>query len=143
MLPVIRKHQLFPAFTDDFFGRDLLADFFDNKTGISVPAVNVREGKDHYTIEVAAPGLNKEDFRINLEKNILTISSEKEDRKEENEERFMRREFSYAGFCRSFSLPQTIDSEKISATHKDGILYVEIPKKDDYRDRPAKEIKIA
>ncbi len=143
MLPVIRKHQLFPAIADDFFGRDFLADFFDNKTGISVPAVNVREGKDHYTIEVAAPGLNKEDFRINLEKNILTISSEKEAKKEENEERFMRREFSYASFCRSFSLPQTIDSEKIMASHKDGILYVEIPKKDDFRDRPAKEIKIA
>jgi HSP20 family protein len=143
MLPIIRKHQLFPACAEVPFGGDFFADFFDNKTGISVPAVNVVESKDRFFIEVAAPGLNKDDFRINLEKNILTISSEKEVKNENNDKRFMRREFSYSNFRRTFSLPQTIDSEGISATYSNGILFVEIPKKDDYRDKPSKEIKIS
>jgi len=109
----------------------------------SLPAVNIVESKEDYRIEVAAPGLNKDDFKINLENNVLTVSSEKEDKHEENDEKVMRREFSYSSFSRSFTLPQTVNSEKIKASHKDGILQVIIPKKDEAREKPSREIKIS
>ena len=82
------------------------------------------ESKDEYRIDVAAPGLNKEDFRINIDKNVLTVSSEKEEKREENDEKIMRKEFSYYSFKRCFSLPETVNGDKIRATHKDGILQI-------------------
>jgi HSP20 family protein len=107
-----------------------------------MPAVNISENKEEFRIDVAAPGLNKDDFKINLENNVLTISSEKEEKKEDNEERVMRREFSYSSFKRAFTLPMTVNSEKIKATHIDGILQIVIPKKDEAREKPAREIRI-
>jgi len=107
------------------------------------PAVNIIESKDDYRIEVVAPGLDKADFRINVENNVLTISAEKEVKQEDKEEHFMRREFNYASFSRSFTLPESMDSEKISAKHKDGVLNVVIPKKEEAKEKPARTIKIS
>lgn len=142
MLPTLRNRNLFPNLIDDFFGRNLMDDFFDLTTGINTPAVNIVEGKEGFRIEVAAPGLNKDDFRIDLHNNVLTISSEKEERKEEKEEKYMRREFSYSSFKRSFTLPVTVDADKIAANHKDGILQIEIPKKEEAKEKPARLISI-
>lgn len=143
MLPVIRRKSIFPSLVDEFFGKDLVPGWFDNETGITEPSVNIVEGKSDFRIEVAAPGLEKDDFRINLQNNVLTISSEKETSKEEKEEKFMRREFSYSQFRRSFSLPDTADSGNIKANHKNGVLYITIPKKDEAREKPAREIAIS
>ena len=78
MLPVLRKRVLFPTYNDDFFGRNSLSSFFSDGADYSVPAVNIKENDKNFEIEVAAPGLSKEDFKVSVEKNILTVSSEKD-----------------------------------------------------------------
>jgi HSP20 family protein len=145
MLPVLRRGINMPNILDDFFGRDLLSNVFDDHTGISVPAVNVIENDDEFRIEVAAPGLEKNDFKVDLENNVLSISSEKEMKNEEEDKsgKFMRREFSYSSFKRSFTIPQSVDAEKINAKHKDGVLYISIPKKDEAKQKPPKQISIS
>lgn len=143
MLPMLRRKSTFPSLVDEFFGKDMFPGFFDYETMVSTPAVNVIEGKDDYRIEVAAPGLDKDDFKIDLDNNVLTISSEKEMKKEEDEDKFMRREFSYSTFTRSFVLPDAADGEKISAKHKDGVLNISIPKKEEAKEKPARQIKIS
>ena len=128
MLPAMRKRTYVPSVFDHFFGRDLLSPFFNDGADYSVPAVNIRESETSYEIELAVPGMNRDDLKINLENDILTISSENKSDKEEKTEDYMRREFSYKSFSRSFSLPDTVDSEKIKATHSNGILKLELPK---------------
>jgi HSP20 family protein len=143
MLPSLRTRTVWPGLVEEFFNSDLFPKFVDTETRQSLPAVNIAESKEDYKIEVAAPGLNKDDFKISLENNVLTVSSEKEEKYEEKDEKVMRREFSYYSFSRSFALPQTINPEKIRATHKDGILQVVIPKKEEAREKPSREIKIS
>ncbi len=143
MLPTMRTRTTWPGLFDEFLNRDLLPRIFDAESRHSLPAVNIIEGRDDYRIEVAAPGLNKEDFKVSLENNVLTVSSEKEEKQEEKDEKVMCREFSYYSFRRSFTLPMTVNSEKIRATHKDGILQVIIPKKEESKEKPSREIKIS
>lgn len=121
------------SFFDDFFTKDL----FDFNTGFSqnertLPSVNVRDLKDGFEIQMAAPGMRKEDFQIGLERNILTISSESETQNEQQDEqgKFTRREFNYSSFKRSFTLPETVEQEKIEASYTDGILKIIVPKKE-------------
>ncbi len=142
MFPTLRTRNTWPSLVEEFFNGEVFPKFFDAETQHSIPAVNIVENKDEYRIEVAAPGLNKEDFKINLENNVLTVSSEKEEKREEKDEKYMRKEFSYYSFNRSFTLPMTVDSEKIKATQKDGILQILIPKKEEARVKPMREIKI-
>lgn len=146
MLPMLRRRSFFPGIVDDFFGRDFLPgnDLFDTQTGISMPSVNIVEGKEDFRIEVAAPGLEKDDFKIDLENNVLTISSEREESSEqqENDNRYMRREFCYSSFRRAFSLPNTVDADKIEANHKNGVLSIAIPKREEAKVKPAKQIAI-
>lgn len=143
MLPMLRKGTAFPGMVDEFFGRDFLSNFFDTQTGISTPSVNIIEGKEDFKIEVAAPGLEKKDFKIDLSNNVLTISSEKEVKNEETDDKYMRREFSYSSFQRSFALPNTVDAEKINASYKEGVLNILIPKKEEAKEKPARAIKIS
>ena len=144
MLPVFSRRGSVPGIVDDFFGKDMLSNFFeDYQTGICIPAVNIIEGRDDFRIEVAAPGLDKNDFKIDVKNNVLFISSEKRQEDERTGEKIMRREFSYSSFSRSFSLPNTVDTDKISATHKDGILSISIPKKEEAREKPPRQIKIS
>lgn len=143
MLPIIRKERkFFPSIVDEFFGNDYLPNLFEFQTGINMPSVNIIEGKEDYKIEVAAPGLDKGDFIINLDNNLLTITSEKEAKSEDEKEHYMRREFSYSSFKRSFRLPQTVDPENISASHSNGVLSIVIPKRDEAKIKPAKQIEI-
>ena len=142
MLPMLRFTR--PSLlSNDFFRNNFFGDMLDNESGFSTPAVNIVEGAENYTIEVAAPGLTKNDFKINLDHNVLTISSSKENKKEEKEGKYTRQEFSYASFSRSFTLPESIETDKISANYKDGILYVSVPKKEEAKVKPAREIAIA
>jgi HSP20 family protein len=144
MLPTLRAtRNSWPSLVEEFFNGDIFPKFFNAETQYSLPAVNIVENKDDYRIEVAAPGLNKDDIKVNLENNVLTVSSEKEENSEEkNGEKVMRKEFSYYSFNRSFTLPLTVDAEKIRATHKDGILQIMIPKKEEAREKPSRQIKI-
>jgi len=113
-------------------------------TNTTIPAVNVKEDEDKFQIEVAAPGMNKEDFKIKLENNVLSICSEKKEEKEEKKPNYSRREFSYQSFQRSFTLPEGhVQSEKITAKYNDGILIVELPKREEVKPQPPKEISIS
>ncbi len=139
MLPKLRSRM--PSLIDEFFENDVLTDFFGGRS-TSIPAANITEQDKEYKIEVAAPGLQKEDFEINVENDVLIVSSKKEEEKEEKEKNYMRREFSYQTFSRSFALPNMADSDKIKASHKDGVLTINIPKKEEAWKKPAKKVAI-
>ncbi len=138
----LRNLNSLPNLVEEFFNHELPYSWNRNWATVSTPAVNIVEGKDEFRIEVAAPGLNKEDFKINLENDELTISANKEIEKETKEETYTRREFGYSSFSRSFTLPDSVAGEKIAATHKDGILTINVPKREEAKAKPAREIAI-
>lgn len=130
------------SFLDDFFTKDLFNWNEKNLTemGFTMPSVNVKETETHYEIEMAVPGLKKEDFKINIDRNILTISSESQTENEERDEKknYTRREFNYQSFTRSFTMPSDIvDVEHIEAKYDNGILKLAVPK----RENAKKEVK--
>ena len=116
-----------------------------SSTDTTLPAVNVKENTNEYLIDVAAPGLKKDDFRVNYENGRLTISSEHKSEKEEKEgEKVTRREFSYQSFQRAFTVAENaIDAERIAAHYQDGILHITLPKRDEVKPKPPREIKIS
>ena len=134
-----------PSIFDDMFKTDWMEGGSTmNRIGTSVPAVNVAENDDFFTLEVAAPGKSKEDFNLELDNGVITISSEerKEDEQKDKTGRFTRREFSYSSFKRAFTLPETVDEEKISAEYKDGVLMINLPKREDARVQAKRMIEI-
>lgn len=143
MIPMLRRRNTLPSLVDEFFGDDLFARFFNENENVTVPSVNVKEGKEEYTIDVAAPGLDRKDFKIDLNSNVLEISSEKEVKEESDDDTIMRREFRYSSFKRSFTLPDTANTDKIKASYKDGILSISIPKKEEAKAKPIKQISIS
>lgn len=135
-----------PSVFDDMFN----SDWFDNvptlnRIGTSVPAVNIKEKEDSYVVEVAAPGMTRDDFKLELHNDVLTISSEKRSEDETKDEKgaFTRREFSYSSFRRSFSLPKTVDTAKIAANYKDGVLAIDLPKHEEAKDQSRRMIEIS
>jgi len=130
------------TFTNDFFNWGL--GNFSN-TNTSLPAVNIRETNDAYEVEMAAPGMKKSDFKVELDNNLLTISSEKKTRNEEKDgDPYTRREFSYQSFQRSFQLPKdVVDADKIEARYDNGLLQLVIPKKEEVKKRAPRTIQIA
>ncbi|GAB3538161.1 Hsp20/alpha crystallin family protein [Pontibacter brevis] len=135
-----------PSLFDD----SIMGDWFNwpmnsNSERGSVPAVNVRETGDAYELEVAAPGMTKQDFKVELDNNMLVISAQKEDKHEEEnvKENYTRREFNYQSFVRTFSLPERlVEGDKISAKYHDGILHIAVPKTEEAKVKPAKQIEI-
>ncbi len=109
----------------------------------SFPAVNVLESEEAFKIELAAPGLKKEDFKVNIHENTLTISTEKQAETEETVGKYTRKEFNFTSFKRSFTLPKSVDGEKILATYTDGVLGLELPKKEEAKPKEPRLIEIA
>ncbi len=107
-----------------------------------LPAVNVKETNDTYEITMAAPGLEKNDFKIDVNGSLLTISAEKDEKKEEKDESYSRREYSYKSFSRSFSLPEDIHKDKIDANYQNGELRLTLPKKDEAKKIPHQKISV-
>ncbi len=142
IMALIRWNNRLPL--ADMFSNFFDSDFIDyfNKRGYD-PAANIIEHPESFELNLAAPGLKKEDFKINLDNNILTISSELENEKHEERKNFTRKEFFYGSFSRSFTLPKTINIDKIKAEYENGILTVMLPKKDEAKVDIKKEIKIA
>lgn len=136
----------FPSMMDNLFSRDLMdwsTSNFSN-TNTTIPAVNIKETDDDFQIEVAAPGMDKKDFKINLDNNQLMISSERKSNVKEKDENYTRKEFSYQSFQRTFNLSdQLIDGDKISAKYCDGVLCLTLPKREEVKPKPARLIKIA
>jgi HSP20 family protein len=144
-MTLVKFSNQMPSLIDSFFNDDLFDWSLQNfsNTNSNLPAVNIKEKDDAFEIEMAAPGFNKEDFKIELNNNLLSISSEKKTENETKEnERFTRREFSYQSFMRSFTLPNSIEGEKINAKYENGILNIHIPKKEEAKVKPVKQIEI-
>ena len=134
-----------PSWLDKFFEGDMMDwntwNFSGNNS--TLPAVNVKESDNEYLIEVAAPGMKKEDLQVNYENGRLTISSEKKEESSKKGERINRREFYYQSFQRSFTIPEEqVNSEKIGARYEDGILFLTLPKREEVKPKPPKQIKI-
>lgn len=128
---------------DEFFNHDLPSVFTSNfNTGITLPKVNIRETKDSYFVDMAVPGMKKEDFQIDLDNQMLSISTEMKEENEHQEVNHLCREFGYSSFKRTFSLPETINEDKIKAEYREGILSIHLPKKDEAKQKPARTIKI-
>jgi len=133
-----------PSVFNDFFKP--WNEWFDNGGLMNrfneVPSVNIVEQKDAYNVSLAAPGLKKGDFNIDIDGNMLTISCEKEENKEEKEKKFTRREYNYTSFSRSFTLPEEINREKIEASYTDGVLHIVLPRREDNKKVSAKHIAV-
>jgi HSP20 family protein len=145
MMSLVKFSNQMPSLFDRFFENDM----FDwsnrnySNTNTTLPAVNIKEDKDGFAVEMTAPGFEKGDFKIELNNSILTISSEKKLENETKEgQHFTRREFSYQSFSRSFTLPETVEGEKIMAKYENGILSLSIPKKEEAKPKPVKQIEI-
>ena len=136
-----------PHLFDDLFNRDIfnwgLSNYSDTNT--TIPAVNIRETPDYYEVQVAAPGMTKNDFSVELDGNTLIISSEKQSENDANHDfRYTAKEFSYQSFSRTFTLQkEVVDTEKIKATYENGILNLTIPKKEEARQKGPKRIEIS
>jgi HSP20 family protein len=142
MTLIKRVNNNFPGLLAGFPVRDF-NEFQGTEFAATLPAVNVAESKDDFRIEVAAPGLKKENFKLHLDHNRLTIFSQVESEQEQKQEKYTRKEFSYQAFQRSFTLPQTVDTEKISASYLDGVLLITLPKREEAKVKPARAIEIA
>ncbi|MET6996740.1 Hsp20/alpha crystallin family protein [Chitinophaga defluvii] len=132
-----RRNTLLPAVFDDFFKpwREWANDLHDGRffSALTIPAVNVSEAKDSYKLSLAVPGMKKEDFKIELEGNVLTISAETESEKDEKEGKYTKQEYNYNSFSRSFNLPEGVSKEKIEAHYEDGLLKLKLPKNEEAR----------
>ncbi len=141
-----RNENYLPSFFDRFWNNELMDWGHSNysSTNTSLPAVNVKETDDDFIIELAAPGMDKNDFKINFKNNVLSISSEKQNEKEEKKENFTRKEFSYQSFQRSFTVSDNVVvSDKIEAKYDNGILNITLPKREEVKPQPEREIKIS
>jgi HSP20 family protein len=145
-MSIIKRNDLFPTLFDDLLSRDLwnLGLTNNSSTNTTVPAVNIRETPDNYEVEMAAPGMKKTDFRVELDGNTLTITSERNNETENREgDRYVRREFSYQSFQRTFQLQKNVvDVDKIEARYENGVLRLLIPKKEEAKQKPPKMIQI-
>lgn len=139
MLPTITRRTYSPflsnLFDDDFFP------VLSNRTS-SMPAVNIKENDKNFMLELAVPGMDKKDLKIDISDDVLTISSENRNEVEEEKDGYKRKEFSYSSFCRSFYIPENVNRDKIGASYKDGILTVELPKQEEDKNKITKQIKI-
>ena len=146
IMKLARFNNYQPSVFDPFFDTDLFdwANRNYSETNTTVPSVNIKENADAFNVEMAVPGFDKKDFKIALDHNVLTISSEKKvENNHKNGEHFTRREFSYQSFSRSFTLPEAANGDKISAKYENGILNVEIPKREEAKPKPMRQIAIA
>ena len=146
-MTLIRRNETVPAWTN-LFNEFLNNDWNDwslknySRTNTTIPSVNIKETADNFEIEVAAPGFEKKDFSIEINQGTLKISSEKMSEVDNNDESYSRKEFSYQSFCRSFSLPLTVNSEMIEAKYDKGILSVVIPKREEAKPKPVRLIDV-
>ena len=118
----------FNAIFNDFFEGEFYPRRPNGARNSSLPAANIKEVENAFHIDLAAPGMKKDDFKIKLDENLLTIRTEKKDTNEENVERYTKREFNYTSFVRSFRLPKDVNHEEIAASYENGILRLSIPK---------------
>lgn len=148
-MKLIKSQELFPSLPsliNRFFEGDLMDWGNDNfsSQNSTLPAVNVLENEDEFQIEVAAPGMKRDDFKVKYDNGRLIISSERREERKDKNQNYTRQEFSYQSFQRAFAVPESIvEGEKIEAKYNDGILHIILPKKEELKPKPAKEIAIS
>ncbi|HJS00062.1 MAG TPA: Hsp20/alpha crystallin family protein [Flavobacterium sp.] len=132
----------FPSVMEDFFKPDFMGG--TQSFSSTIPAVNIKETETEFRIELASPGLKKEDFNIELDENVLSISSERKIESEEKNEngKYTRKEFSFSSFKRSFTLPETVNEEDIKANYENGVLHLTLPKREEALPKPKRFIEI-
>lgn len=144
-MTLVRYQNQLPDLFERFFNNELDGwgrKHFSN-TNTTLPSVNIKETPEAYEVEVAAPGFEKKDFNIEVDNDLLTISSDKEIKDElKDGERVTKQEFSYQSFTRTFSLPELVENDKISAKYENGILFINIPKKEEAKPKPVQQISI-
>ena len=134
----------FPSWIDELFNKNFGTEFMANfNSGLTLPSVNIKDNADSFEVHMAVPGFTKTDFDVNVDNHILSISAENKVENEHAEENYTRREFGYSNFRRSFTLPDTVNTEKISATYNDGILNVVIPKLEEAKKKPMRSIEVS
>lgn len=144
---LVQTGDLIPSVFGDFLKP--WNNWFDANNGgslwnnmLTVPAVNIVEEEKEFKISLAVPGMKKNDFKIDLEGDILTISAEREEEKDESGKKFTRKEYSYSSFCRSFTIPEGTKVDKIDARYEDGVLKLMLPKTEETRKLAAKHIAV-
>jgi HSP20 family protein len=141
MLPSITRRGFRPFYMSNLFDDDFFP-VVNNRTS-SMPAVNIKEDEKKYSLELAVPGMDKKDLKIDINEDVLTISSESKQESEESRDGYKRKEFSYSSFCRSFYIPDNVNREKIEANYKDGILSVGLPKQEEEKSKITRQISIS
>lgn len=143
-MSLARRDNWLPNLFEDLFNNDWVENGKRLNIGKNIPAVNVKETTDDFIVEVAAPGMKKEDFKVELDHNLLTISSEvkEEHESESTTEKFTRREFSYHSFKRSFTLPDSVEASKIAGNYENGVLEIKLPKREEAKIEPKRMIEI-
>ena len=141
MLPTFSRRSFMPFYMPDIFEDS----FFPVRTTVNSfkPAVNIREDDKNYVLDFAIPGIDKKDLKIDINEDVLTISSESKNESEENKDGYKRKEFSYSSFCRSFYIPENVTRDKIEANYKDGILTVGLPKEEEEKNKISRQITIS
>ena len=141
MLPTISRRSFRPFYMPNIFDDDFFPVVSDRTS--SMPAVNIREDDKSYVLDLAIPGMDKKDLKIDINEDVLTISSETKSETEDSKDGYKRKEFSYSSFYRSFYIPENVEREKIEANYKDGILSVALPKQKEEKNKITREIKIS
>ena len=141
MLPTITRRSFRPFYMPNLFDDDFFP-LIQNRTS-SMPAVNIREDEKNYTLELAIPGIDKNNLKIDINEDVLTISSETKNETTEDKDGYRRKEFSYSSFCRNFYIPENVKRDDIEANYKDGILSVSLPKQEEEKNKIKREIKIS
>jgi HSP20 family protein len=141
MLPMITRRSYKPFLWSSLFDDDFLPVIPSRSS--SMPAVNIKEDEKRFTLDLAIPGMDKKDLKIEVNEDVITISSEHKEENEISRDDYKRKEFSYYSFCRSFYLPENVNKEKIEANYKDGILTVVLPKDEEEKTKLSKQIKIS
>lgn len=148
---MLRKNGGLPSLLSDFFGTSLIdkdffdpdSDFFTSRLGINVPTANITETPKEYKLELAAPGLERKDFNVEVDNHVLKVSAEKEEEKKDKEGEYFRREYSFNSFSRSFPLPENVKEADIDAKYENGVLKVSIPKAKETPVRPAHKVAVS
>ncbi len=140
---VLGREGFVPSIFTDFFNDYFPGELSPRSLRASVPAVNIHESENEFVVELAVPGMQKNDFHLEFENGLLSISADKKEEKKVENVKFTRKEFSYSSFKRTFTLPETVNPEKISASYENGVLSLNLPKKEEVKSKPVKEIKIS
>lgn len=141
MLPTISTRTFRPFYLPGLFDDD----FFPviSRRSHSLPAVNIKEDDKMFILELAIPGMDKKDLKIDVNEDLISISSETRNESEDNSDGYKRKEFSYSSFCRSFFIPENVAKEKIEASYKDGILNISLPKIEEEKSKISRQIKVS